>query len=198
MTMADESADDVVDHLIELEREVAAIRDTVATATDRDIPLLKATLRAMTAADIDTIEDLPDAGAAVQDRVAQLGGRVDALDQRVAALGDVGTEKTSKEQKYAAILAFAQNKGGTQQSKVAVTAPEIKGCVGVSRRYAYDLIGEMAREVAGVRLREAKQVETATGTKRKQKALLVDCEAVLTDGGGVNSFTTGGDESEAG
>lgn len=51
-------------------------------------------------------------------------------------------------------------KGGTMQSKVAVTVSEIKGCVGVSRWYAYDLIDAMTSEINGVRLREARQVET--------------------------------------
>ena len=192
MTTADESLEDVVDRVDALERDVAALRDKVATAIDRDIPLLKASVRTITAADIDTIEELPDAGTMFHDHVTHLAERVDALDQRVATLRDVGTEKTTKEQKYATILAFAQNKGDATQSKVAITAPEIKGCVGVSRRYAYDLIDAMATEVDGVRLREAKQVETATGTKRKQKALLVDCEAIHRPDGAVNEFTTGG------
>lgn len=193
MTMEDEALQEVIVRLESLEGEVDTFHDTVATATDRDIPLLKATVRAITAADIDTIDDLSAAGTVFHHRVEQLADTVDELDQRVAVLGDVGTEKTTKEQKYAVILAFALNKGGATQTKVAVTAPEITGCVGVSRRYAYDLIDVMATEVDGVRLREATQVETGSGVKRKQKALLVDCEAIHTRGGGMNSLTTGGE-----
>lgn len=72
----------------------------------------------------------------------------------MAALGDVGTTKTTKEQKLAAIRRFVQNKGG-QQSTVAVIDSDIQGCVGVSRRYAYDLIEEAAAELEGARVREA-------------------------------------------
>jgi hypothetical protein len=73
-----------------------------------------------------------------------------------------------------------------------VTADEIQGCVGISRRYAYDLIEEAAEMCAGVRLREAKDVQTSTGVEHKKKALLVDCEAVRVDGDGVKQFTTAG------
>ncbi len=163
----------------------------------RYLPLVTATLRALTVADIDTVEDLPAAGTQFHQQVEEFATSVDALEERVAALGDVGTEKTTKEQKYAVVLAFPQNKGGAAQPKVAVTAPAIKGCVGVSRRYAYDLIDAMAGDVDGVQLREATRVETATGVERKPKALLVDCEAVHTFGGSVNTFITGGGESRS-
>jgi len=80
---------------------------------------------------------------------------------------------------------------------VAVSPGEIRGCVDVSRWYADDLIEEMGETVEGVRVREARQVETSGGTKRKGKALLVDCETVHESAGTVKAFTTGGD-GEAG
>lgn len=80
------------------------------------------------------------------------------------------------------------------QSKVAVTVPEIKGCLGVSPRDAYELIETMATDIPGVRMRESKRIETASGVTRKKKALLIDCERVSGETGGVNNFTTGGDE----
>jgi len=77
-----------------------------------------------------------------------------------------------------------------------VTADEIQGCVGVSRRYAHDLIESAAEALDGVRVCEATDVRTSTGVEHTKKALLVDCEAVHTDRVGVNQFTTGtvGDE----
>lgn len=75
---------------------------------------------------------------------------------------------------------------------MTVTSEEIQGCAGVSRRYAYDLIDEAAETCAGVRIREATDVQTSTGVKHKKKALLIDCEVAHTNGDGVNQFTTEG------
>lgn len=100
----------------------------------------------------------------------------------------------AKAEKITAVLVFAQNKVD-QGGKIAVTSAEIRGCTGVSRRYAYDLVGAITADVLGVKVRESKQVQTAKGTKRKQKALLVDCEPVHRLDEGVKSFTipNGGD-----
>jgi hypothetical protein len=117
--------------------------------------------------------------------------------ERVAALGDVGTDATSKEEKYAAVLAFAANKD-TSTGKVAVTPAEVRGCTGVSRRYAYDLTEAMGTDIDGVQVREARQVQTGSGVEQKRKALLVDCERVHATGGDVNQFTTGGESSGKG
>jgi hypothetical protein len=55
------------------------------------------------------------------------------------------------------VLAFAHNKAnGTD--KVAVTPAEIRGCTGVSRRYAYDLVDTIATDIDGTRVRDPKQV----------------------------------------
>lgn len=181
-----------------LEETVAELEGQLDGTVNRDVPLLKGTVRAIVDAEIDEIGELPDAGRAFHRQVATHAERLDAVEQQLAALGDVGAPKTSKAQKLAAIQAFAQNKRGSQ-STVAVTAEEIQGCVGVSRRYAYDLIDEAAEALDGVRVREASDVQTSTGVEHKKKALLVDCEAVHTNGESVNQFTTGGavDESDA-
>jgi hypothetical protein len=42
-------------------------------------------------------------------------------------------------------------------------------------------------------VRESTVVQTGTGSKRKPKALLVDCAAVHDGSDGVNQFTTGGE-----
>jgi len=121
------------------------------------------------------------------------------IERQLEALGDIGTAKTTKEQKLAAICVFAQNKRGSQSATVAITPDEIRGFVGVSRRYAYDLIEEATTVLDGVRVREATDVQTSTGVEHKKKALLVDCEQVHTDGMGVNQFATGiaGGEAQA-
>lgn len=67
------------------------------------------------------------------------------------------TDTSTKAQKIAAVLAFATNKPDGS-NKVAVTPTEIRGCTGVSRRYAYDLVEAIADELEDVKLRESRRV----------------------------------------
>ena len=113
------------------------------------------------------------------------------LEAQVAQLGEVGADRSTKAEKYTAVLRFAANKR-MANGKVAVSPVEIKGCTGVSRRYAYDLVEAMADDLDGVAVREAQEVETGSGTTQKPKALLVDCDAIQASGGAVNEVTTAG------
>ena len=177
----------------ELERQLDELQTELQTATNRDIPLLKGTVRAMLNEDVETVDELPAAGRTFSQRVAERGERLEELEARLEVLTQ-HTDASTKAEKIMAILAFAQNKAD-ERGKVAVTPAEIRGCTGVSRRYAYDLVEEVATNVDGVQVRESKQIQTGNGTERKQKALLVDCEAVHRLEEAVNSFTTpnGGD-----
>ena len=187
-----------------LESRVQALEETVERldrrlqeATNRDIPLLKGTIRAMADESIDDVDAFPQAGRRFSEDVRTMRKRLGELEERVARFGKIGDERSSKDEKYAAVLSFAANKR-TSNGKVAVSPAEIKGCTGVSRRYAYDLVEAMADDLEGVGVREAGRVETGSGVKRRSKALLVDCEAVQASNGGVKEFTTaegGGRES---
>lgn len=190
--MTDAECDDAAcaERLTALEETVETLQTRLAVATDRDIPLVNGSVRAIVDADIETIEELPAASRTFQDEIDDLAQRVGALEDRVAALGDVGAEPSTKEEKYAAVLAFAANKQGSD-GKVAVTPAEIRGCTGVSRRYAYDLVDSMADDIEGTRGRAPTTVQTGSGVEQKQKALLVDCTRVHFDGTCVNQFTTG-------
>jgi hypothetical protein len=163
------------------------------TGATRDIPLLKGTVRAIISAEIDSLEELPAAGRAFGRRVVDREERLSQVEARLDVLGR-HSDASTKADKIAAVLAFAQNKAGG--GKVAVTPAEIRGCTGVSRRYAYDLVDAIAEEVAGVRIREGGTVQTASGTERKPKALLVDCERVHDQREAVKQFTTGGEVEE--
>lgn len=134
--------------------------------------------------------------ATLEERGQDYEARLTALETQLERLGDIGSEQTTKEQKMAKVLTYANNKRDSGQSTIAVSAPEIKGCVGVSRRYAYELLEEMAK-LDHCRLRESTTVETSTGPTQKSKAVLVDCEAVHRDEGGVNSVTTDDPLAEA-
>lgn len=181
------------ERLAALEERVDALASTLETATNRDIPLLKGTVRSIVDADIETIEEFPAAGRAFGRHCAERDERLREVEARVEVL-HTHTDASTKAEKFAAVLSFAQNKADSR-GKVAVTPAEIRGCTGVSRRYAYDLVDSIAAEVDGVAVRESQQVQTGSGTERKGKALLVDCEQVHELRGAVKEFTTrdGGD-----
>ena len=172
------------------DEDFADVVERLGVVERKTVPLLTAAIRRLLDVEIESPAELPDAAAAQHDRFQEYEARLTALERQLDRLGDLEREQTTKEQKMAAVLAYADNKRDTGQSTVAVTAAEIKGCVGVSRRYAYELVDAIATDVTGCGLREATTVETSTGTKQKPKAVLVDCEAVHGDGGRVNSFTT--------
>lgn len=181
---------DLHDRVSVLEQRLEVLHTELATAANRDIPLLKGTVRSILRRDIESIDEFPAAGRAFGQRVADHSDRLDQLEARLEILTQ-HTDASTKAEKITAVLAFAQNKANGSD-KVAVTPAEIRGCTGVSRRYAYDLVETVATDVEGVQVRESQQVQTGNGTKRKQKALLVDCAQVHRLDEAVNSFTTGG------
>ncbi len=127
----------VDERLRELEARLDALAGDLEAATNRDIPLLKGTIRSMMDAEIDSAEELPDAGKVFGQRARERAERLDQLEARLE-LRAAHTDQSTKAEKIATVLRFARNKANGD-GKVAVTPAEIRGCTGVSRRYAYDL-----------------------------------------------------------
>lgn len=140
------------ERVADLEAAVERVEATLQTVTNRDVPLLKGTIRTMTDESIDSVDAFPQAGRRFGEEVTVLEDWVTELEGQMARFGEIGAERSSKEEKYAAVLTFAANKR-TANGKVAVSPREIKGCIGVSRRYAYDLLEAMAEDLEGVRVR---------------------------------------------
>jgi tetrahydromethanopterin S-methyltransferase subunit G len=88
--------DSLEERLTALETTVAEVREQFDRAMNRDIPLLKGTVRAAINAEIDDIGKLPDAGRTFNRQVRAAEERLDAVERQLAALGDIGTEKTTK------------------------------------------------------------------------------------------------------
>ncbi|WP_161569986.1 hypothetical protein [Salinigranum halophilum] len=191
--MTEERSDSVEERLEALEADVNALESKLTPLVARDVPLLTGGVRALVDGEAESLEELPAAARQTAENRREARAQLEAVRSRVAALGDLGAERTSKEEKIAAVLTFAFNKGAGE-SKVSVTPQEIRGCTGVSRRYAYDLVEDIGSSVTGCRVREAEVVQTSTGSKRKPKALLVDCEAVHAESEAVSRLNTGGDE----
>jgi hypothetical protein len=115
--------------------------------------------------------------ASLAARLTAVEDAVESLEAQVDALTTVGADMDSKEEKYAAVLKLALEKCGDSET-VSVGPHEIRNCTGVSRRYAYDLIDAMGTSLPVCEVRESDVVETITGTRRRSKALIVDCAAV--------------------
>ena len=185
---ADGERDDMEERLSDVEQRLDSLQRAMQTATNRDIPLLKGTIRAIMTTEIETIDELPAAGRNFGPQLVERGERLSQVEAQFEVLQQ-STDPSTKAEKVAAVLVFAANKADGS-GKVAVTPAEIRGCTGVSRRYAYDLVDAIASDVERGQVRESSQVTTGTGTKHKQKALLVDCEQVHELAEAVNSFTT--------
>ena len=104
----------------DLEAAVERVEATLQTVTNRDIPLLKGTIRAMIDESINSVDAFPQAGRRFGEEVTVLEDRLAELESQMAQFGEIGTERSSKEEKYPAVLTFAANKR-TANGKVAVS-----------------------------------------------------------------------------
>jgi len=128
------------------------------------------------------VEDLEAENERLQEEVAELHDRLDRL-------GDIGEEKTSPEQKIAAIVTYANNVRQREDKPAVIVRPTtITGVADVSRRYAYDLVDKMAQEYAWAH--DASELPTPPGRDSRPKGVLVDFDGVHGESVSVNKFTT--------
>lgn len=150
-------------------------------------------LSAVIGADVDDYTADPgqllSAANEFHDRFADIEDQMDAVQS-------VGTEKTTKEQKIAQVVAFAENQRNADTNATTVTMQNIKGATGVSRRYAYDLAEDMVERYTWAL--DPKQQTRAVDQKQRQRGVMIDFEQLHTDPAAVNKFTTpsGRKESE--
>ena len=142
--------------------------------------------------------DLREAVGRAVDRVEELEQRLDELEEMKEMLSDVGTKKTSKEEKVASIVTYASQKEGGMSGTV-VKPKEIAGIVGVSKRYAYDLIddivhgdgehGSLTPDGYDWAL-EASEI-SAVDKDTPDRGLAVDFERLQDDDESLNKFING-------
>lgn len=136
---------------------------------------------------LDDYEQLRDEHERFKDRLAEIETQLDAIQ-------DLGREKTTKEEKIAAIVRYAQNtaRGDGTSGRVALKVKTLKGVAGVSRRYAYDLIDELPDEYEWLHNRStvSQYGDLEIGRDGPDRALIVDLEVLHTDEQAVNKFTT--------
>jgi hypothetical protein len=127
--------------------------------------------------------------------LAEMRRIIDGHAEQLERFDDIGAEKSSKEAKIAQIVQFADNQRSTDQDAVTVLPKSIKGVVGVSRRYAYDLVDDLVVEFdwALDPQEQPRRVDQDT----PQRGVIIDFERLHEDHGSVNKFTTRITEQEA-
>lgn len=136
--------------------------------------------------------DMVKNAQAIATEAQALEQRVSRLERQLEQFEDLTETASSKTEKLAAIVQFGENKATHRMDKVSVSASEIIGATGVTRRYAYDLIEELPDEYDCFDNRNTiSQYGSLENDQDSQtRALIVDCEGVQCAVDGVNKFTT--------
>lgn len=144
-------------------------------------------------------ETLSEENEHLRDEIDGLRADLERHETQLDALGDIGAEKTSKEQKIAAIVAYAANARQPEQPAVTVLPKTITGVADVSRRYAYDLVDAMIDgdgEDGAVGpdgydwAHDPADVPRHLEQDAPQKGVLIDFEGVHGEAVAVNKFIT--------
>lgn len=157
-----------------------ALADDVPAADDDRTPLDAASQA------IEQVHHISDELAAKQSRIKQLEARVESLENVVNA--------ESKSGKVQRIIDYAKNQAEDGQRAVVVTAKEIRGVTGVSRRYAYDIIDEWPDDygffVARKNLTQYGDLEREDREDRGRGLVVILDGSVHSNVVSVNQFTT--------
>lgn len=121
----------------ELQATVRDLRDRVQHIESYHLPLLTKVLKELTDAPDDA--DLAGLVAPAQDCREEIEQAATAAESFAA----VGSAESTKEEKIAQVLQFADNQRREEQSKVTVKPDTIAGITGVSERWAHKLVDHM-------------------------------------------------------
>lgn len=145
-------------------------------------------------ADVGIVESAMHALARVEEmetRIEELEAENAHLRSVVDKLEDIGAEKSTKEQKVAAIVTYADNVAESEEKDAVTVRPTtITGVVNVSRRYAYDLVDDIIQRYDWAH--DPTEIEQYGSLEKDEarKGVLVDIEGVHGDAAPVNKFTT--------
>lgn len=127
-------------------REIALSKllTRLADIEDKDASNIGLIERAVLA--VERVERLEDEIDTLHDRLEEFEHELGRHDEQLDALGDITQQKTTKEQKVAAIVRYADQKRDQNNDAIHVFPREIKGLLDVSQRYAYQLVEDIAAE----------------------------------------------------
>lgn len=170
------------ERFVEDQLESAALRQLVWGLADGDAEDYDTIVRGVHSA-LETVESMGD-------RLEQLEAANERLRTRLDKLGDIGEQKTSKEEKIATIVTYAHNQRREGQDAVTVLPKVINGLVDVSRRYAYDLVDGMIREYDWAHDPANLDRYGSIQKKSPRKGVCIDFAGVHGEAVSVNKFTT--------
>lgn len=188
-------SDDVQDRLDDLEAELTTLQENALTEGGIEMAALRQLVWGLADGDSKDYDNLAqgvhnalDNLEALEERIDDLEAENETLRTRLDKLGDIGEQKTSKEQKVAAIVTYAENRRSKDQSALTVKPGTIKGLVDVSRRYAYDLVDDMVAEYDWAH--DPRDFPRHIEQDAPQKGVCIDFEGVHGEPVPVNKFTT--------
>jgi len=133
----------------------------------------------------------------------ELADRFDEIDGLVDELRDIGSKKTSKEEKIASLVTFASNRrsrGSETDDVVALSADEVADVAGISKRYAWQLCDdkdglpdEYEWALSKNEARETQYGSVELGAQNKR--LVIDFRRLHRNSGEVNKFITNDSEN---
>lgn len=127
----------------------------------------------------------------VAERVEQFNDRLAELENSVAAISDLGREKSTKEAKVAAIVQYAVNQAADETTgAVALRPKDIQGVTGVTQRYAYNLVDDLPEQYEFFmdKSKVPQYGSLELDKDSQQKAMLVDLELLHEDEQALNKF----------
>lgn len=177
---------------VEDDEDLADMFDDHLTKSEGRVAMFKLA-QAVGADSVGPDTGMVEAASAVAAEFESLADRVAELEQNMDAISDLGRERTSKEEKIAAIIQFAMNKADGSRSAVLMRPNEIKGIAGVSERYAYNLVDDLPEEYEFFRSRDEARQYGSLGidTDKQAKAMIVDVELLQQNEAALNKFNNG-------
>lgn len=97
--------------------------------------------------DVNAQTDMVETAMKIGERFEDMQERLTACERQLAAIQDLGREKSTKAEKMAAIIQFAKNKAtDPENDRVLLRPKDIQGAAGVKERYSYTLVDDLPTE----------------------------------------------------
>lgn len=140
---------------------------------------------------IDAIKTAGEDRAELRRLLNEHSDRINELENNQQRIESRFDDSDGKSSKVAEIVRFAANARSEGQPAIKLTAKDIKGATGCSRRYAYDLMDDLPTEYDWfLTPQEMKQYGSLEIDNSGERRLGVDFEGVHSSGVPLNKFTT--------
>lgn len=147
---------------------------------------------------LDVVHEALDDYERLRDEHEELRDKLSSIETQLNTIQDLGSKRTTKEEKIARLVTYAQNTIGEDATtgRVLLSIKEIRGNADVSERYAYKLVDRLPEEYEFfIDRSDVKQYGDAEMDRDdQQRGLVVDIGVLHQDEQALNKFnnaTTG-------